>query len=101
MALEEFVLAVFGGLLAASVASFFWMHYHSQRAKQHFKKAESRIEHAAKLLADAERTIRRVKAGMRGKASVRQAEEKISAAISDLLAATSEQKAGTAVARVR
>ncbi len=90
--LNELIVMVFGALLIAAVMLFIVLHYYEQKAKRHFSRAEKRIEHAEKLLKDADSTVTKIRAGMKSKASVRQAEEKISAAISDLLGAAEEEK---------
>ncbi|MEK6923685.1 MAG: hypothetical protein AABW54_00415 [Candidatus Micrarchaeota archaeon] len=92
MALEDLIVTVFGAVLVASVVLFFLLHYYSQRARRHFALAEKRIEHAQKMLDDARGTVGKIRSGLKGKSGVRQTEEKISTAISDLLGALEEEK---------
>lgn len=91
-AFEDLVLTLFGSVLAASIVSFFILHYYSQKAKRHFTRAEERLNHAKTLLDDAESSMRKIKGGMKSKSSMRHVEQKISEAIADMLSAKKEQR---------
>ncbi|OIO25451.1 hypothetical protein AUJ14_04265 [Candidatus Micrarchaeota archaeon CG1_02_55_22] len=89
---EELVLTLFGSVLAASIVSFFILHYYSQKARKHFDRAEERINHAGTLLRDADSSIKKIRGGAKSKSSMRHVEQQISLAIADMLSAKKEQR---------
>ena len=88
-----------GGVLAACAVTAIALHYYSMKAKRHFTRAEVRIKHAKKMLGEATAIVHSLKKKLHGKASVHQAEARITKAISDLLTAVDESD--RAVARKR
>ncbi len=88
---EEVLVLSFGTAFAASVVLFLFSHHHSERAKHRMHHAESRLHHTQELLEESALSLRSARKSLRGKASMRHAEEKISRTISELLSALEEK----------
>ena len=87
---DDVLFYSFSSALFGSLGLLLFVHHQSQASRRKLLHAESRIRHIQEHLEHASLLLLRARKSLRGKASLRYSEEKISRAITGLLTAAEE-----------
>lgn len=92
LGISSILVYSFGSALAASLAFMLFLHHQSEVARRKLHHAEGRMHKIQEHLEHASISLIRARKALRGKASLRDAEEKISRAVTELLSAAEEEQ---------